>query len=202
MAVLLSGTGRTLKNLLDVSAKPRGNLPLDIRLVISSKAAVRGLEIAAEHGIPTDVISRDRYASTEDFSRAIFDAIRLVGARYVVLAGFLKHLLIPIDFAHKVINIHPSLIPAFCGQGYYGRHVHEAVLDAGARLTGCTVHFVDNEYDHGPIILQQHVPVLDDDTPDLLAERVFAAECLALPLAIRALIAGSVRVAGEKIQWS
>jgi phosphoribosylglycinamide formyltransferase 1 len=202
LAVLLSGTGRTLKNLLEVAAKPRGNLPLDVRLVISSKPGVRGLEIAAEHGIPTNVICRNSYPSTEAFSHAIFDAIRHVGARYVVFAGFLKHVLIPPDFEHRVINIHPSLIPSFCGQGFYGHRVHEAVIDAGARLTGCTVHFVDNEYDHGPIILQQPVPVLDDDTPELLADRVFEAECLALPQAIRALLAGSVRISGEKVRWS
>ena len=97
------------------------------------------------------------------------------------MGGFLKHVLIPADFENRVVNIHPALIPAFCGQGFYGHRVHEAVLDAGAKMSGCTVHFVDNVYDHGPIILQRTVPVLDDDTPDTLAARVFAAECEAYP---------------------
>lgn len=201
LAILLSGTGRTLKNLLDVSAKPKNHLPLDVRLVIASKPGIRGAEIAAESGIPTEVFERRSFATTSDFSQAIFAAVRMAGARYVVLAGFLKHLLIPEDFALRVINIHPSLIPAFCGKGFYGHHVHEAVIESGARITGCTVHFVDNEYDHGPLILQSQVPVLDDDSPEQLAERVFAAECIALPKAIRMLMDGEVRVEGKKVKW-
>ena len=106
------------------------------------------------------------------------------GADLVCLAGFLQLVLIPDDFAGRVLNIHPSLIPAFCGKGYHGRAVHEAVLAAGVKITGCTVHFADNEYDRGPIVLQRTVPVLDDDTADTLAARVFAAECEAYPEAI------------------
>ena len=102
----------------------------------------------------------------EDFSRAIFDRCRAAEVDLVVMGGFLKRVTIPEDFANRVTNIHPALIPAFCGHGFYGHRVHEAVLDYGAKLSGCTVHFADNQYDHGPVILQRAVPVLDDDTPE------------------------------------
>ena len=111
-----------------------------------------------------------------------------------VCGGFLKLLKIPPDFEHRVVNIHPSLIPAFCGHGYYGQHVHQAVVDLGVKISGCTVHFVDNQYDHGPIILQRTVPVLDDDTADTLAKRVFAVERHAYPEALNLYAAGRLKV--------
>jgi phosphoribosylglycinamide formyltransferase-1 len=117
----------------------------------------------------------------------------------VVMGGFLKHLLIPTDFSGRVMNIHPSLIPAFCGQGFFGRRVHEAVLEYGARISGCTVHFVDDEYDHGPIIMQRAVPVLDDDSPASLAARVFAHECEAYPEAIQLFAEGRIRVEDRRV---
>ncbi len=116
------------------------------------------------------------------------------------MGGYLTHVLIPPDFENRVLNIHPALIPAFCGRGFYGHHVHEAVLEYGAKVSGCTVHFVDNQYDHGPIILQKVVPVLDDDTPDSLAARVFAAECEAYPEALRLLGRGKVVVEGRSVR--
>jgi folate-dependent phosphoribosylglycinamide formyltransferase PurN len=106
---------------------------------------------------------------------------------------------IPADFAGRVINIHPSLIPAFCGKGFHGHHVHEAVLARGSRVTGCTVHFVDDEYDHGPIILQRVVPVDDNDTADQLAARVFAAECEAMPEAIQLFQSGCLEIRGSRV---
>jgi folate-dependent phosphoribosylglycinamide formyltransferase PurN len=116
------------------------------------------------------------------------------------MGGFLKQVAIPADFVNRVINIHPSLIPAFCGHGYYGHHVHEAVLQYGAKLSGCTVHFVDNDYDHGPIILQRSVPVLDEDTPESLAARVFAQECIALPEAIRLFAENRLQMMGRRVR--
>lgn len=116
------------------------------------------------------------------------------------MGGFLKHVLIPADFENRVINIHPALIPAFCGRGMYGRYVHQAVLDYGAKISGCTVHFVDDQYDHGPIILQRTVPVLDDDTAEALAHRVFDAECEALPEALALIAAGRVHVEGRHVR--
>ncbi len=185
LAVLISGGGRTLKNFLDLAAE--GSLPVDIRLVISSTATASGLQYAHDAGIPTQIFPRGEFADAEAYGSAIFDACRAVDVDYVAMAGFLKLVPIPDDFSGRVLNIHPALIPAFCGQGMYGHHVHQAVLDFGAKVTGCTVHFVDNEYDHGPIIWQQPVPVFEDDTADTLAARVFEAEKEAYPHVLRLL---------------
>lgn len=182
IAVLISGTGRSLQNLLDRIVK--GQIDAEIVIVISSRADAGGIEIARRAQIPIEIYQRSCFDSTVEYSQAIFHRCRESSVDLVVMAGFLKHVLIPDDFQQRVINVHPSLIPAFCGQGYYGLHVHEAVLESGTRISGCTVHYVDDQYDHGPIILQKTVPVLDDDTPDTLAARVFAAECEALPHAI------------------
>ena len=128
--------------------------------------------------------------------------VRAAKVDLVCLAGFLQLIEVPDDYAGRVMNIHPSLIPAFCGHGYYGHHVHEAVLAYGAKITGCTVHFADNQYDHGPIVLQRAVPVLDDDTPETLAARVFAAECEAYPEAIRLFGEGKLGMEGRRIWFA
>ena len=125
---------------------------------------------------------------------------REAGADLVVLAGFLSLVVVPDDHHLRVMNIHPSLVPAFCGQGFYGQHVHEAVIERGVRVSGCTVHFADNEYDHGPIVLQKVVAVQSDDSVDDLAARVFAAECEAYPEAIRLFAAGRLRIADGRLQ--
>jgi phosphoribosylglycinamide formyltransferase-1 len=116
------------------------------------------------------------------------------------MAGFVKLAPVPEDFMGRVLNIHPALIPAFCGPGMYGQHVHQAVLDAGARVTGCTVHFVDNQYDHGPIIWQQPVPVFDDDTAGTLAARVFEVEKEAYPHVLKLLAGGCVKLEGRRVK--
>jgi phosphoribosylglycinamide formyltransferase-1 len=179
-----------------------GQLPVEFNLVISSNPQAKGLVHAVQSDILTLVAEKTRGTSSEAYSHAIFDPIRASGAELVVMGGFLKHVAIPPDFANRVVNIHPALIPAFCGRGMYGHHVHEAVLAYGAKVSGCTVHFVDNEYDHGPIILQHVVPVHDDDTPDRLAARVFSAECQALPEALRLIAAGRVSVEGRLVRVS
>jgi len=184
IAVFLSGGGRTLENLL--LHRDQFGLPIDVRLVISSRAGVRGIEIAERDGVETKVIRKSDHTDAS-YSGAMFDPVRASGARYVVMAGFLKHVLIPDDFVKRVINIHPSLLPAFGGQGMYGHNVHAAAITRGVTVSGCTVHFVDNEYDHGPIILQRACEVLPGDTPDALAARVFEKECEALPAALRML---------------
>ncbi|TWU07594.1 phosphoribosylglycinamide formyltransferase [Stieleria varia] len=188
IAVFLSGGGRTLENLL--LHRDQHDLPIDVRLVISSRSDVRGLTIAQDAGIPTLVVRKSQFGDQEaKYSQAMFEPVRQSGARYVVMAGFLKHVLIPDDFDHRVINIHPSLLPAFGGQGMFGHHVHQAAIDRGVTISGCTVHFVDNHYDNGPIILQKSCEVLPDDTADRLAARVFEKECEALPEALRKLAA-------------
>jgi phosphoribosylglycinamide formyltransferase 1 len=197
LVVLISGGGTTLRNLIEKIAA--GQLDARIELVVSSNAAARGLQFAREAKIPAEAIERRAFESTEAFSAAIFGACRATSADLVVMGGFLKLVVIPPDFENRVVNIHNALIPAFCGKGFYGRRVHEAVLEYGAKLSGCTVHFVDNRYDHGPILLQRAVPVLDDDTPETLAERVFAAECEAYPDALRLIAAGRVRIEGRRV---
>lgn len=178
LAVLLSGSGRTLDNLLDEIAA--GRLAARVEVVVSNKPGVRGLAIAERAGVPAHVVPRGDL-SLADWSRQIFEMCRAAQADLVVMAGFLQLVEIPADFAGRVINIHPALLPAFGGKGFHGMHVHRAVLARGCTVTGCTVHLVDNEYDHGHILLQKTVPVLADDTADSLAARVFAAECVALP---------------------
>ena len=198
LAVLLSGSGTTLQNLLDHSA--RGQLPAQIVLVIASRPDAFGLTRAEHAAIPTEVVQAKNYPSRQEFSRRIFDLCRQAQVDLVCLAGFLQLIHVPDDFQGRVMNIHPALIPAFCGKGYYGHHVHEAALAYGVKLSGCTVHFADNLYDHGPIILQRAVPVLDDDTPESLAARVFAAECEAYPQVIQWFAQGRLRVEGRRVR--
>jgi formyltetrahydrofolate-dependent phosphoribosylglycinamide formyltransferase len=201
--VLISGSGRTLKNFIDLAAEDQ--LPVEIRLVVSSSPTAGGLKFAADAGIPTRVTRRQDYATgaagDQAFGDAVFSACREADVDYVAMAGFMKLAPVPDDFAGRVVNIHPSLIPAFCGAGMYGDRVHQAVLDAGVRVTGCTVHFVDNVYDHGPIIWQQPVPVFDDDTADTLAKRVFEVEKEAYPHVLRMLAAGRIKLEGRRVTF-
>jgi phosphoribosylglycinamide formyltransferase-1 len=189
LAVLISGSGRTLDNLLEQIAA--GRLTASVETVVSSRVDVRGVRIAERAGIPVHVLPPAGRPLAE-WSDAIFAACRAAHADLVVMAGFLHLVRIQADFTGRVINIHPSLLPAFGGRGFHGMHVHRAVLERGCTVSGCTVHLVDDEYDHGRILLQETVPVLPDDTPESLAARVFAAECHALPEAIRR-IAATVR---------
>jgi phosphoribosylglycinamide formyltransferase-1 len=186
LVVLLSGSGRTLDNLLDRIAA--GRLDARVEAVVASRGDVRGVRIAERAGIPVTVLPQAG-RSVADWSDAIFAACRGGGADLVVMAGFLHLVAIPADFSGRVINIHPSLLPAFGGRGFHGMHVHRAVLARGCTVSGCTVHLVDDEYDHGRILLQRTVPVLRDDTPESLAARVFAVECEALPDAINGIAA-------------
>jgi formyltetrahydrofolate-dependent phosphoribosylglycinamide formyltransferase len=187
-----------LQNLLDRIAD--GRLSARVVMVVSSNPAAFGLVRAQQTGIPAQVVERKACASRAEFSRRIFDACRQAGAELVCMAGFLQLLAIPEDFGNRVLNIHPALIPAFCGKGFHGVHVHQAALEAGVKVSGCTVHFADNEYDHGPIVSQHVVPVLDDDTPETLAARVFAQECEAYPEAIRMFAEGRLQIEGRRVR--
>lgn len=170
-----------------------------MRLVISSSAKAAGLEFARDANIETAILLRSKFATDIDYGNAIFAACRAADVDYVVMAGFLKFAPVPDDFSGRVVNIHPSLLPAFGGTGMYGHHVHQAVLDYGAKVTGCTVHFVDNQYDHGPVIWQQPVPVFDNDTADSLAARVFSAEKEAYPHVLKLLAGNKIRLEGRKV---
>ncbi len=198
LAVLLSGSGTTLQNLLDHIA--RGTLAAEIVQVVSSKADAYGLTRAAQARISRQIVERKSCATREEFSERIFAPCLAADVDLVCMAGFLQLVFIPPALTGRVMNIHPALIPAFSGKGFHGRRVHEAVLATGVKVTGCTVHFADNEYDHGPIILQRVVPVLDDDTPETVAARVFEQECEAYPEAIRLFSAGRLRVEGRRVR--
>lgn len=180
LAILISGGGRTLVNLHEHIR--RGDLDARIQTVVSSRADAKGIERAKKLGLDVTVLDR-RELGGEAFQAAITDAVE--GTDLVCMAGFLSLWRIPEAFVGRTINIHPALLPNFGGPGMYGLHVHRAVLAAGKKVTGCTVHFCDNQYDHGPIILQQQVPVEADDTPETLARRVFEQECIAYPEAIQ-----------------
>jgi len=198
IAVLISGGGTTLKNMLQkIDA---GLLDVRIELVVCSNPKSRGIGFAEEAGIPAVVVQRKAYDSQDAFSEAIFDGCRQYSVDIVAMGGFLKQVTIPEDFTNRVLNIHPALIPAFCGKGMYGHFVHEAVLEYGAKIAGCTVHFADNEYDRGPVILQKAVPVMEDDTPDSLAARVFEQECEAYPEVLRLIGAGRVSIDGRRVR--
>ena len=197
IAVLISSGGTTLRNLIEKVGA--GTLPVEIRLVISSSPTARGLEFARQASIPTLVVEKNKSATDDEFSRTIFNSCRQAGVKYVVMGGFLKHVLIPPDFENRVVNIHPALLPAFGGKGMYGLKVHQAVIGQGAKTSGCTVHFVDNQYDHGPIILQRSVAVQADDTAESLQARVSEAEREALPEALRLLAADRISVQGQTV---
>lgn len=198
LAVLVSANGTTLQNLIDRGSE--GRLAARLVQVISSHADAYGLVRATRAGVPTAVVERKQCASREEFSQRIFDHCRQAKADLVCMAGFLQLLLVPDDFRHRVMNIHPALIPAFSGKGFYGHHVHEAALALGVKVSGCTVHFADNQYDHGPIILQRVAPVHDDDTAETLAARVFEQECEAYPEAIRLFAEGRLQVEGRRVR--
>ena len=198
IVVLISGGGRTLQNL--IRHMDAGQLDVEIPLVIASSAKAKGLPFAEDAGIPAEVVRRESFDDQDAFSRAIFNRARDLNADVVVMGGFVKLLTVPDDFANRVTNIHPALLPSFGGEGMYGHFVHEAVLEAGCKVSGCTVHFADNEYDRGPIIVQKAVPVLEDDTPDTLAARVFEAECKAYPEALQAIAEGRVTVKKRKVR--
>jgi len=200
LAVLLSGSGRTLANLLAVIAA--GELPARIVAVVSSVPGVRGLEIAAAAGLPTHLVPRRAFDSDEAFSIAVYDALTPYQPDLLLLAGFLRRLVVTPEWEGRILNIHPALLPdaaAYAaGRGRYGERVHAAVLANGDTVTGATVHVVDNEYDAGPPVLRTEIPITPNDTPATLAARVFAAECTLYPAAIRRYLRGVARAQGGR----
>jgi formyltetrahydrofolate-dependent phosphoribosylglycinamide formyltransferase len=195
IAVLLSGSGTSLENLFEhIDA----GLPAEVVCVMGSKIKAFGLERARKRGIPAIAVPRRDHPDVSDFNDALHEVLAGYDIDLVAMLGFLSAFQTRGTWSKRVINVHPALIPAFSGKGYYGHHVHEAVLDAGVKITGATVHFADDEYDHGPILLQGTVPVLDDDTPESLAERVQALERRLLPEAIRLIAEGRVVHEGSR----
>ena len=196
LAVCVSGGGTTLQNLIDRTLD--GRLRAEVVQVVAGKPGIGAIARAERADIPVAVEVRGK-RPLDDFGAAVFDPIRRAGSDLVILGGFLSLVPIPADYVGRVINIHPSLIPAFSGKGFHGHTVHQAAIDTGVKLSGCTVHFADDTYDTGPIIFQVPVPVLNDDTAETLAARVFEAECEALPEAIELYAAGLLRVVGRRV---
>lgn len=198
VGVLLSGEGTIFEALCE--AIDAGTVPAEIGLVLSSKSEAGGLARARRRGIPARAVPRKAHPDV----RGLNDALHAELARHeiglVALLGFLSPFEPRAHFAGRALNTHPALIPAFCGRGFYGRRVHEAVIASGVKLSGATVHFVDDEYDHGPIILQEAVPVLDDDTPETLAARVQAVERRLVPEAVRLFAAGRLVIEGRRVR--
>ena len=192
IGVLLSGNGTSLENLL--AHIDSGEVPGRIAVVISSRADAFGLERARRRGIPALTVSRREHPDLNDFNDALHDALAPYDVELVALLGFLSLFQLRGRYEGRALNVHPALIPAFSGTGFYGRRVYEAVLASGVKLTGATVHFTDDEYDHGPILLQEAVPVQTEDTAETLAERVTEIERRLVPEAIRLIAEGRVEI--------
>lgn len=197
LGVLVSGSGRTLQNFIDLIAADQ--LPATVATVIGSRPGLLGVQRAADAGLPNHVVDRKQIGSIAEFSRQVFEILDEAQVDLICLAGWLCLLDIPPHYAGRIMNIHPSLLPSFGGKGMFGHHVHEAVIAHGCKISGCTVHFVDAAYDNGPIILQRSCPVYDTDTADDLANRVFEQETLAFPEAIRLFHAGKLSVRGRMV---
>ncbi len=192
LGVLISGGGTTLINILEHIKQ--GRLNAKVSLVISSRSTVAGVEKAKNAGLDVKIVRKKDYSDIDEFSKRIEDELAAANVDLVVQGGWLCLWKIPDRYENRVMNIHPALLPSFGGQGMWGHHVHEAVLKAGCKVSGCTVHFCTNEYDKGPIIVQRACQVKDDDTPETLAARVFEQECIAYPQAIRLFAEGKLLV--------
>ncbi len=198
LAILISGGGTTLQNLIDgINDK---TLNANIQIVISTAPDTHGIKRAEQNSIPVAIVQRKGFDDSDNFSNTIINEIEKYSVDLIILAGFLHLFKIPDKYTGKVMNIHPGLIPSFCGKGYYGHHVHEAVIESGVKVSGCTVHFVDNEYDCGPIIIQRVVQVHEDDSPETLAQRVFKEECIAYPEAINLFAEGRLKIEERKVK--
>jgi len=191
VAVLLSGSGTSLENLFEHIDR---GLPAEVVCVLSSKKSAFGLERAERHDVPAIAIPRREHPDVGSFNDALHAALERFEPDLVCLLGFLSPFELRGRYAGRALNVHPALIPAFSGKGFYGHHVHEAVLEKGVKLTGATVHFVSEGYDEGPILLQSAIEVLDEDTPESLAQRVQALERELVPKAIGLIATGRVEI--------
>ncbi len=198
IAILISGSGTTLQNIIDCCAS--GAIDGEVVKVVASRADAYGLTRAENSGIPNVAVVRKDFDTADAFSEALWSEVDPHEPDLIVLAGFMSLLNVPSRYEGRIMNVHPALIPAFCGQGMYGHHVHKAVLEYGAKLSGVTVHFVNAEYDNGPIIMQSTVEVKEDDTPDTLAERVQAEERAIYPKAVQLFAEGRLKLDGRIVR--
>jgi phosphoribosylglycinamide formyltransferase-1 len=198
LAVLVSGSGTTLQNIVDVIAAKK--LDAKINLVIGSRAGLGGIERARRAGLRAEVVERKKFGDVAAFSERVFELIDASNVDLICLGGWLCLLDVPKRWENRMMNIHPALLPSFGGKGMFGKHVHEAVLEHGCKVSGCTVHFLDGSYDCGPIVLQRTCAVLEGDAPGTLAERVFEEEKIAYPQAIRLFAEGKLRIEGRRVR--
>ncbi|MHC4870323.1 MAG: phosphoribosylglycinamide formyltransferase [Planctomycetota bacterium] len=203
LIALISGGGRTVLNIQNII--DAGKLEAEIDLVVSSRDDAAGIGRCREAGIDTAIVpSRDFFSGGRPDWKAMSDSLNSIvlprKPDLVILAGFMCFYHVPDELSGKIMNIHPALIPSFCGKGMWGHHVHQAVAENGVKITGCTVHFVNNEYDKGPVILQKVCPVCDTDTPDDIAARVFGLECEAYPEAIKLFAEDRLSISGNIVK--
>jgi phosphoribosylglycinamide formyltransferase-1 len=198
LGVLISGGGTTLMNILEYINK--GRLNAEVAVVISSLSTVAGVERAKSAGLNVKIIRKKDHPDINEFSNRIEEELVAANVDLVIQGGWLCLWKITPRYENRVMNIHPALLPSFSGKNMWGHHVHEAVLAAGCKISGCTVHFCTNEYDKGPIILQRCCPVKDDDSPETLAARVFEQECIAYPQAIRLFAEDKLLVHNGKVK--
>ena len=198
LGALISSGGTTLMNIL--KCIEQGRLNAEVAVLISSRSTAAGVEKAKAAGLNVKIIHKKDYPNIDEFSKRIEEELIAANVDLVVQSGWLCLWKIPARYENRVMNIHPALLPSFGGKGMWGHHVHEAVLAAGCKISGCTVHFCTNEYDKGPIIVQRTCEVKDSDTPETLAERVFQQECLAYPQAIRLFAEGKLLVQNGKVK--
>jgi phosphoribosylglycinamide formyltransferase-1 len=199
IGVLASGGGSNMQAIM--RGIDAGEINGEIVVVISDVPGAGALAKAEKADIPTRVMRPREYPGRDAYSAALAAEMKSHHVDLVVMAGFMRIVTAPLinAFPNHIMNIHPALIPAFCGAGFYGHYVHEAVLDYGARVSGCTVHFVEEAVDAGPIIIQRSVPVLDDDTPEALAARILKEEHIAYPEAVRLYCAGFLGIEGRRV---
>lgn len=198
IVVMVSGGGTNLQALLDACAD--GRIPAQISGVIASKPGIYALERAEKAGVPSAVIQRKDFSDAKAHEAALIKAAERFGAQAVVLAGYMSILGSAFVNRFPTVNIHPALIPSFCGKGFYGAHVHKAVLDYGVKVSGATTHFVDEGTDTGPIIMQKCVKVRNSDTPLTLAARVLKAEHEILVKSVALLCAGRLKITGRTVR--
>lgn len=199
IAVFASGGGTDFQSVIDANEREAF---CEIACLVASREGIGAIERAKRHDIPVLIYDKKAYSSLEEMYGALCAQLVGLGVKYIVLAGYLTILTEPLlsEFADRIVNIHPSLIPSFCGKGFYGLKVHRAVIEYGAKLSGATVHFVDAGADTGAIIMQEAVPVLPDDTPESLQERILKVEHRILPLAVRLLVQGKIHKKGRIIK--
>jgi phosphoribosylglycinamide formyltransferase-1 len=198
IAVFASGRGSNFQSILN--AIDAGILPAQVVVLISNKSDAGAMEIARTHNIPAQHLSQKMFSSEDALAKAMLDVLKKKQTEFIVLAGYLKKIPAQVirQYRNRIINIHPALLPLFGGDGMYGHRVHESVLASGEKVSGATVHLVDEEYDRGPIVMQKTVDIVPDETPDSLAAKVLKIEHEIFPLALKAFAEGRVKVEGRK----